>query len=166
MDIRAFGKGYEQFYQTARAMGIEFVKAKVARIDENEDDGVTVRVERIEEYGQVEERTHDLVVLSLGMRPARRPHRRLLGVETGTDGFVDVPQPKDAPCRTSLAGIFVAGTATGPKDIVDTIVEAGAAATEAALTCGLERTALPRPQRVGARRRPGAGAARHGVSPR
>jgi heterodisulfide reductase subunit A len=132
MDIRAFGKGYEEFYRSAKSMGIEFVKGKVARLTENEDQGVTVRVERIDDHGQVEEREHDLVVLSLGLRPAT-DLSGLLGLETGSDGFVDVPHPKTAPCRTGREGVFVAGTATGPKDIVDTIVEAGAAATEAAL---------------------------------
>ena len=70
MDIRAFGKGYEEFYRSAKAMGIEFVKGKVARLTEDDDQGVIVRVERIDQFGQVEERKHDLVVLSLGMRPA------------------------------------------------------------------------------------------------
>jgi heterodisulfide reductase subunit A len=139
MDIRAFGKGYEEFYRSAKSMGIEFVKGKVARLTENEDQSVTVRVERIDDHGQVEERQHDLVVLSLGMRPGA-DLREVLGVDVGTDGFVDVPQPKVAPCRSSREGVFVAGTATGPKDIVDTIVEAGAAAAEAALY--LKRTAL------------------------
>ena len=132
MDIRAFGKGYEEFYRSAKAMGIELVKGKVARLTEHEDQGVIVRVERIDEYGQVEERKHDLVVLSLGMRPAE-DLSRLAALETGEDGFAEVPRPKDAPCRTAQAGLFVAGTATGPMDIVDTIVEAGAAATEASL---------------------------------
>ena len=132
MDIRAFGKGYEEFYRSAKAMGIEFVKGKVARLTEADDQGVIVRVERIDQFGQVEERKHDLVVLSLGMRPAE-DLTRLVAIETGEDGFADVPRPKDAPCRTALDGLFVAGTATGPMDIVDTIVEAGAAATEASL---------------------------------
>ena len=132
MDIRAFGKGYEEFYRSAKSMGIEFIKGKVARLTENDDQGVTVRVERIDDHGQVEEREHDLVVLSLGLRPATDLDR-LLGLEIGSDGFVDVPHPKSAPCRSNRDGVFVAGTATGPKDIVDTIVEAGAAATEAAL---------------------------------
>ena len=44
-----------------------------------------------------------------------------------------VPHAKDAPCHTGVEGVFVAGTATGPKDIVDSIVEAGAAASEAAM---------------------------------
>jgi heterodisulfide reductase subunit A len=132
MDIRAFGKGYEEFYRSAKSMGIEFVKGKVARLSENADQSVTVRVERIDDHGQVEERPHDLVVLSLGLLPGA-DLGAMVGTETGEDGFVDVPLPKSAPCRTSREGIFVAGTATGPKDIVDAIVEAGAAAAEAAL---------------------------------
>jgi heterodisulfide reductase subunit A len=131
MDIRAFGKGFEEFYQNAKAMGIEFVKGKVARLTETKDRSVTVRFERIDGFGQVEERQHDLVVLSLGMLPGDDPSA-LLPVRKGKDGFVAGPHAMDAPCQTDLKGVLVAGTATGPKDIVDTIVEAGAAATEAA----------------------------------
>jgi heterodisulfide reductase subunit A len=130
MDIRAFGKGYEEFYRSSQAMGIEFVKGKVARLTENADQSVTVRVERIDRAGQVEEIEHDLVVLSLGLA-AGEDLGRLAGLGLGDDGFADVPRPKDAPCRTARPGLFVAGTATGPKDIVDSIVEAGAAAAEA-----------------------------------
>jgi heterodisulfide reductase subunit A2 len=131
MDIRAFGKGYEEFYRSAQAMGIQFIKAKVARITEDDSRDLTLRVERIDELGQVEERHHDLVVLSLGMRPGDDPSR-LVPLQIATDGFVATPRPKEAPCHTGVEGIFVAGTATGPKDIVDTIVEAGGAAAEAA----------------------------------
>ena len=130
MDIRAFGKGYEEFYRSAQAMGIEFVKGKVARLTENEDQSVTVRVERIDQAGQVEEPVHDVVVLSLGL-VAGEDLDHLAGLGLGDDGFADVPLPKDAPCRTATPGLFVAGTATGPKDIVDSIIEAGAAAAEA-----------------------------------
>jgi len=131
MDIRAFGKGYEEFYKTAQAMGIQFVKGKVARITENDDRSMTLRVERIDEHGQVEERRHDLVVLSLGMLPEEDPSR-LVNIDLASDGFIKTPRGKLAPCSTSSTGIFAAGAATGPKDIVDTIVEAGAAASEAA----------------------------------
>ncbi len=131
MDIRAFGKGYEQFYRSAQAMGIEFIKGKVARITEDGDRSMTLRVERIDEFGQVEERHHDLVVLSLGMLPGDDPSR-IVDLEIADDGFVKVPHAKELPCRTAGPGVFVAGTAAGPKDIVDTIVEAGAAASEAA----------------------------------
>ena len=130
MDIRTFGKGFEQFYQNAKAMGIEFVKAKVAKITEDDQQNPVVRIEVIDEDGRVEERTHDMVVLSLGIVPDWKPDG-VLPVCTAEDGFFRCSEPKLAPCRTDEEGIFMAGTAAGPKDIPDSIVEAGAAALEA-----------------------------------
>jgi len=130
MDIRAFGKGYEEFFQNARAMGIQFVKAKVARITEDEAHNPIVRVELMEEDSRVEERRHDMVVLSLGMLPGCKLDA-FSPVAISEDGFVSCPQPKISPALTEQEGIFVAGTAAGPKDIVDTILEAGAATMEA-----------------------------------
>jgi len=131
MDIRAFGKGYEECCQTARAMGVEFIKGKVARITEGEDRNVVVRFENIDGRGQVQERTHDLVVLSLGMVPAS-DLTGLLKIRLGDDRFVSVPDPLTRPTHTDIDGIFVTGTAGGPMDIVDTIANAGAAAMAAA----------------------------------
>jgi len=131
MDIRTFGKGYEQFYQSAKAMGIQFVKAKVARITEDADQNPIVRVELIDDGSQVVERKHDLVVLSVGMVPGWKPEA-LLGTPTAEDGFVRIANANIAPTVTVQNGIFAVGTATGPMDIVDSIMTAGAAAAEAA----------------------------------
>jgi heterodisulfide reductase subunit A len=130
MDIRAFGKGYEQFYQNAKAMGIEFVKAKVAKISQGENQYVRLRYEDQEGKGGVVTRDHDLVVLSLGMLPEWNPDG-VCPVSTDTDAFIKTIRPKISPALTDMEGVFVAGVAAGPKDIVDTIVEAGAAAMEA-----------------------------------
>ncbi len=135
MDIRTFGKGYEQFYQTARSMGINFVKAKVARIDEKENGDLRVRVEKIEDDGSVVEVDHDLVVLSIGMLPGDDP-RRFIGVELDPFGFIASSEPKLAASLTSLPGVVAAGTALGPKDIVDSVIEASAASTAIALYLG------------------------------
>ena len=132
MDIRAFGKGYEQFFQNAQAMGIEFVKAKVARITEGENQSPVIRAEALEDDGVARERQHDLVILSQGMLPAWQPEGAF-SPSVAEDGFLHVPEPKLRPSLTDRAGIFVAGTATGPKDIVDSIVEGGAAAMEASI---------------------------------
>ena len=133
MDIRAFGKGYEQFYRNAEAMGIQFVKAKVARIREDEDHNPILRIERQEEGAKPEEVKHDLVVLSLGMVPAWKPSDGgMIPVEADGDGFLKTPKAKISPTLTTMEGVFAAGTAIGPKDIVDTILDAGAAAQEAA----------------------------------
>ena len=131
MDIRTFGKGYEQFYQNAKTMGIQFVKGKVASIKQDENQNPVLRVELIDEGSQVVEITHDLAVLSVGMLPHYDPET-IFKVSLGDDGFVDIPHTNAYPCLTEQAGIFVAGTSAGPMDIVDSIVMSGSAAAEAA----------------------------------
>jgi len=129
MDIRTFGKGYEQFYQNAQAMGVEYIRGKVASIRQDDEQNPIVRVELTEE-GRIIERTHDLVVLSLGMLPAPGTNASL-GLPLGKDNFIAIPSPNTNPCATARPGIFVTGTAMGPMDIVDSIVTASSAATAA-----------------------------------
>ena len=131
MDIRAFGKGYEQFFQNAKAMGIEFVKGKIASIAPATDQKVALKYEAQEEDGRLATREHDLVVLSLGIVPNWNP-AGTCSLDTGDDAFIRCSMPQVAPTLTNMEGVFVAGVAAGPKDIVDTITEAGAAAMEAA----------------------------------
>lgn len=131
MDIRTFGKGYEQFYQNAKAMGIQFEKAKVAAIKKDDNQNPVLRVELIDQGSQVVEKTHDLAVLSVGMLPGYDP-RQTYQVSIGEDGFIEIPQTNTYPSRTDRPGIFTAGTCAGPMDIVDSIILSGAAASEAA----------------------------------
>jgi heterodisulfide reductase subunit A len=129
MDIRAFGKGYEQFYQNAKAMGVSFVRGKVARIEPVDGGDLSLHVESTEDAGNpLQEHRHDLVVLAQGMIPGWQPSATT-PVACASDGFVATPA-LHAPTVTTAPGIFVAGTAAGPKDIVDTITEAGAAAMQ------------------------------------
>jgi heterodisulfide reductase subunit A2 len=130
MDIRAFGKGYEQFFQNAKAMGIEFVKGKIASIAAAPGQNVAMRYEAQEEDGRMAIREHDLVVLSLGIVPQWSP-RGICDLGTDSDAFLSCSLPQTAPTQTTMEGVFTAGVASGPKDIVDTITEAGAAAMEA-----------------------------------
>ena len=123
MDIRAFGKGYEHFYRRAMAEGIRVVKAKVAKITESENRDLVLRVAEVQ---------HDLVVLSQGLIPGWHPGAAL-PITEARDGFFEVPEMATQPARSTVDGIFLAGVATGPKDIPDAIVEAGAAAMEAAM---------------------------------
>jgi heterodisulfide reductase subunit A len=129
MDIRAFGKGYEQFFQNAKAMGISFVRGKVARINPVDGGDLSVHVESTEDAANpLQEHRHDLVVLAQGMVPGWNPSDST-PVACARDGFVATPM-LTAPTCTTAPGIFVAGTAAGPKDIVDTIAEAGSAAMQ------------------------------------
>ncbi len=132
MDIRAFGKGYEQFYRRAMAEGIRVVKAKVAKVTEVENRDLLLRVELIDEGGKVVDARHDLVVLSQGLIPGWHPGE-VLGIPEARDGFFEVPELATRPARSPVEGIFLAGVSTGPKDIPDAIIEAGAAAMEAAM---------------------------------
>jgi heterodisulfide reductase subunit A len=138
MDIRAFGKGYEQFYRRAVEEGIKVVKAKVAKIEEFENSDLKVRVELLDEGGRVAEVRHELVVLSQGLIPGWKPDGKKMPVKIAEDGFFLTPNAKLGPACTTEEGIYVAGVAAGPKDIPDAIVEGGAAAMEAAMY--LERT--------------------------
>jgi heterodisulfide reductase subunit A len=89
----------------------------------------------IEEDGRVVDAPHDLVVLSVGMQPGDDP-RRFINVDLDLDRFIAAPDPKLDATLTSLPGVVAAGTALGPKDIVDTVVEASAAATKVAMYLG------------------------------
>ncbi len=141
MDIRAFGKGYEEFFQTARAMGIEFVKAKVARIEEIPGGDLRLRVELQEEDGRIADAEHDLVVLSVGIQPSGDV-RRFAPVATDAYGFVRSLDPALDVTSTDVPGLFAAGTALAPKDIVDTVAEASAVAVRVS---GYLRRAESRP---------------------
>lgn len=133
MDIRSFGKGYEEFYQQSKSMGISFVKGKIARIREKDDNSgdLILRFENIE-TGQVKEVAHDLVVLSVGVKPNNNIIKAFREQTLETDEFRFIRQVDvlTSPARTSIEGVFVAGTASGPMDIPDSILSAGCAATE------------------------------------
>ncbi len=102
-------------------------------------------------------RVHDLVVLSVGMQPGDRPALRSSASTSTRYGFVASPDPKLDTTRTSVPGLFAAGTAIAPKDIVDSVVEASAAAARVEAYLASEHGARPRrsqPLRVGARDEP------------
>ncbi len=130
MDIRAFGKGYEEFYAQARVMGINFVKAKVAKITEDEEHNPILRIDKQEEGSKPVEVKHSLVVLSQGLIPATK---NFYGIDIELDeyNFVNSCFQTLSPAITNVEGVFVCGTARGPKDIPDTIMEAGSAAIQA-----------------------------------
>ena len=135
MDIRAFGKNYEEFFQQSKGMGISFVKGRVAKIyDDGKGRGdMILRVEDVEN-GVVKEVRHDLVVLSVGLRPQNDVVGKFVGTAPALDDFRYIRQA-DAmmnPAATTVDGVFVAGTAAAPMDIPDSILSAGAAAAQVA----------------------------------
>jgi heterodisulfide reductase subunit A2 len=132
INIRSFGKGFEEFYDQAKGMGVNFVKGKIGKIREKEDGNLILRYEDINE-NIVKEAEHDLVVLSVGVLPNTGCASIFPDEELKLDPFSFVYQadPLASPAKTSIEGVFVAGTATGPMDIPDSILSAGAASSEA-----------------------------------
>lgn len=132
INIRSFGKGFEEFYDQAKGMGVNFVKGKIGKISEKENGDMILRYEDINE-NKVKETEHDLVVLSVGVLPNTDPLSLFPGGELKSDtyNFVHQPESLSNPSQTSIGGVFVAGTASGPMDIPDSILSAGSASSEA-----------------------------------
>ena len=130
IDVRAFGKGFEEFYQQSAAMGVYFVKGKVANVDEGPNGNLIVRYENIAGDGEVVEAEHDLVVLSVGMMP----NQDALGLFTheqlkqDSHHYVHEIDEDLSPARTSIDGVFAAGSTAAVMDIPDTILHSSAAA--------------------------------------
>ena len=135
MDIRSFGKGFEEFYKTSQEKyGIEFIRGRPAEIIENDDLTLTVRAEDTL-LGKVTEYTYDLVVLSVGLEPPKGSNelRQTLGLSRTTDGFYMEAHPKLRPVDTLTDGVYIAGVAQGPKDIPDAVAQGSAAASRASI---------------------------------
>jgi heterodisulfide reductase subunit A len=132
INIRSFGKGFEEFYDQAKGMGVNFVKGKIGKIREKDNGDLIMRYEDINE-NVVKEAEHDMVVLSVGVLPNTDSASLFTDGELKLDPFSFVFQsdPLASPAKTSIEGVFVAGTATGPMDIPDSILSAGAASSEA-----------------------------------
>ena len=132
INIRSFGKGFEEFYQQAKGMGVNFIKGKIGKISEKENGNLMLRYEDINE-GIVKEAEHDMVILSVGVLPNQDAAGLFEKEELKLDPYKFIYQADtlDSPSKTSIEGVFVAGTASGPMDIPDSILSAGAASSEA-----------------------------------
>jgi heterodisulfide reductase subunit A len=146
MDIRAPGKRYDEFYEQAKAMGATYVKGRVADISETPEGNLVLRYEDIEHGGVVADAEYDLVVLAVGVQPNHDAEQLFEVGELELDPwrYVAEPEADVNPGRTNIPGVFVAGAASGAKDIADSILHAGAAVAQVA--AHLERTRPTVPQ--------------------
>lgn len=136
MDIRAFGKGYEEFYEIAsREYGINFIRGRLSEVYEDpQDKGIYLRGEDTLLQTPIELKV-DMLVLSVGLeaRKSSDSITQLLSIQKSSDGFFMEAHPKLRPVDTLTDGIFVAGVAQGPKDIPDAVAQAKGAASGAAI---------------------------------
>jgi heterodisulfide reductase subunit A2 len=135
MDIRAFGKGFEEFYKRSQEKyGIKFIRGRPATILENPDQTLTVRSEDTL-LAKVTEYEYDMVVLSVGLQPPEGAEelRQTIGLSRSADGFLMEAHPKLRPVDTLTDGVYLAGVSQGPKDIPDSVAQASGAAARAAI---------------------------------
>ena len=131
MDVRAFGKGFEEFYDRVRAEGITYRRGNPSEIYRR-GDKLIVRAEDTL-LGRTVEVPADLVVLATGVQPRADADSvaSMLGLEFSEDGFFAEAHPELRPVSTKRPGVFLAGTCQAPKDIPDTVSQAKAAAAQA-----------------------------------
>lgn len=132
IDIRAFGKGFEDLYRRSRRQGVHYLRNLPGTVEELPDRSLRVSVEN-SNTGIIEQYDLDMLVLAVAIKPASSTHRlqELLGLQLSSDGFFLEAHPKLQPVDAATRGIFYAGCSEGPKDIKDSVTQASAAAMRA-----------------------------------
>jgi heterodisulfide reductase subunit A len=138
IDMRAFGKGYEEFMERIKAEGTHIIRGRTAQIAESNGQLIVKGEDML--LDRVVELSADLVVLAVGVIPASgtRELAQLLGIPRDEDGFFSELSYNGDPTYTERGGVFVAGMCQGPKDIPDTVAQASAAAAGVlrCISCG------------------------------
>jgi heterodisulfide reductase subunit A len=137
IDMRCFGKGYEEFYQREGNEGVTFIRGRPAKVTDlaisKEEEGKLVVVSENTLVGAVMRVPVDLVILCPAMEPRADAKNvaRLFNLSQGADGFLLERHAKLEPVATANDGVFIVGCVQGPKDIPDTVAQASAGAAEA-----------------------------------
>jgi len=145
-DVRAFGKGFEEFYNRVKDEGVNYIKRElndpievVEKNPDSEDDTLLVK------SADTPPMEADMVVLAtaiIAREDAKKSVGQVLKISTGADGFFLEAHPKLRPVDTITSGIFLAGCGQGPKDIPDTVAQAAGAAKRAAIPLAQGRVEL------------------------
>ncbi len=133
MDIRAFGKGFEQYYERAKDENINFSRSRPSHFIEDPETGDVLIQTEDTETGEISEYRADLVILSSAMVPSKGTDElaEKLGVELNESGFFKEGETDNIPLETTRPGIYSCGCSSGPKDIPDTVSQASGAAAKA-----------------------------------
>ena len=137
IDMRCFGKGYEEFYRRCQEEGIHFTRGKPAEItcqaQTPEEEGKLIVIGEDTLMGRQYRNPVDMVILCAAMqaRADAADVGRVFGMSQGADGFFLEEHPKLAPLNTATDGVFLAGACQAPRDIPDTVAQASGAAAKA-----------------------------------
>ena len=137
IDIRAFGKGFEDLYRRSREKGARYIRGLPGSVEADPLTGELVVLAENTLSGRQESHRFDMVVLAVGMVPrkahgnATRSIDEILSLSHTSDGFVMEAHPKLKPVDAPTKGVFFAGCVESPKDVKDSVTQAGAAASRA-----------------------------------
>lgn len=128
IDMRAFGKGYEEFYERINNEGINVIRGRTAKVEQS-NGHLLIRSEDIENERLIEQEV-DMVVLAVGLEPREDAKEigNILDISQSEDGWFNESNYISDPVTTDIGGITIAGVCQGPKDIPDTVAQASAAA--------------------------------------
>ncbi|MBE9492078.1 MAG: CoB--CoM heterodisulfide reductase iron-sulfur subunit A family protein [Bacteroidetes bacterium] len=129
IDMRAFGKGYEEFYERIKEEGVHIIRGQTAKIEER-DDQLILRSEDIL-AGKLIEQKVDMAILAVGLEPREDAEElsKMLGIKQGEQGWFVEANSVDDTVGTFTGGITIAGVCQGPKDIPDAVAQGSAAAS-------------------------------------
>jgi len=133
IDIRAFGKGFEELFKSSKAAGVKYIRGIPGEIEEDQETkNLKVLVEDTT-FNKFEEHEFDMLVLSVGVIPRLDMPKvqQLLTLSKTPDGFFMEAHPKLKPVDAPTTGVFFAGCAEAPKDVKDSVTQASAAAARA-----------------------------------
>jgi heterodisulfide reductase subunit A len=130
IDMRAFGKGYEEFYERIKEEGVSIIRGKTAKV-EAKNGKLQIRGEDIL-LSKIIENPVDMVILSVGLEPTEDTEKlcKILGIPQSEGGWMEEANYNTSPTGTIKGGIMIAGTCQGPKDIPDTVAQGSAAAAK------------------------------------
>jgi heterodisulfide reductase subunit A-like polyferredoxin len=131
IDIRAFSKGFEEYYNRAKSIGVKYTRCRPSELKEDPITKNVIIKYQNEETGYITFEEFDMVVLSCGIQPQREAKilSKKLGIDVNELGFVK--SEKYTPLETSVDGIYACGMVLEPKDIPDSVTQASGAATKA-----------------------------------
>lgn len=133
IDIRAYGKGFEEFYENSQSKyKVNYIRGRVAEIYEDPKTKNLILRSEDTVLNTVVELEVDVVVLAIGIDPPEDVDKliKVLKISKSSDGFFQAQHPKLRPEKSTLPGIYIAGCAHGPKNIQETVLQSKAAAIE------------------------------------
>lgn len=129
-DVRAHGKYYEEFYRQVRGMLVKFIRGKPSEVMVDLDGSLSFDIFDTSTHKLLKLRP-DMIVLEPALVNGAPELAKVLGVELDREGFFSPDKDYSMPVKSSVPGIFLAGTATGPRDVVSTMANASMAALAA-----------------------------------